>query len=210
MYAKTQIIIESRRYAGENSMALNISAIRIVADVMKNPMNARIHTPSTSAALTRFIPSSYPELAPSNASSSSALGCFFRGYEEALNAFQQSLTVTPGYAKVHLSIGRMLFALGRSEEAIESIQSAITLRPDLVSAYATLGEIHAARGEYVDAIGAYGRASELSPEDDSLHARMSRVHLAAGQIDAANAECKYLQDRQSKLAAALRNEIDNA
>ena len=87
MYAKTQIIIESRRYAGENSMALNISAIRIVADVMKNPMNARIHTPSTSAALTRFIPSSSPELvAPSNASSSSALGCFFRGYEEALNA----------------------------------------------------------------------------------------------------------------------------
>ena len=96
----------------------------------------------------------------------------------------------------------MLFALSRSDEAIESIQNAIKLRPDLVPAYAALGEIHAARGEYVDAIGAYGRASELSPEDDSLHARMSRVHLAAGQIDAANAECKYLQDRQSQLAAA--------
>ena len=77
-----------------------------------------------------------------------------------------------------------------------------------MQSYVLLGEIHASRGEYVDAISVYGRASELAPKNHELHARMGRVHLAAGQIDAAKAECKYLQDCGSPLAVDLLAEID--
>ena len=73
-----------------------------------------------------------------------------------------------------------------------------------------LGEIHASRGEYTDAIAVYGRATELAPKNNELHVRIGRVHLAAGQLDAAKAECKYLQDCGSPLAAELLAEIDGA
>ena len=71
-------------------MVLNFIASRNVAKVMKNPMNARIHSPSTSAALTLFTPASN-SLKPVPSSNGSAVSkapsmALLGGYVAFLNA----------------------------------------------------------------------------------------------------------------------------
>ena len=122
-------------------------------------------------------------------------------------SFRSALQIDPGYAKVHLSIGREYMRVGRDRQAIEAVQSAIALRPSLVEAHRLAGEIHARLGEQGEAIDAFRAACELSPEDDTLHVHMIRTYLAAGYREEALAEYKYLQDRSSPLADLLMNEI---
>jgi len=86
--------------------------------------------------------------------------------EEAIEAFQQAISVDPKFASPYYGLGNALFDLGRKEEAIEAFQQAISVDPKVAYPYYGLGYVLYDLGRNEEAIEAYQTFIKLSSGDE--------------------------------------------
>jgi len=84
--------------------------------------------------------------------------------EEAIEAFQQAISVDPKFAYPYNGLGNALSALGRKEEAIEAYRQAISVDPIYTDPYNGLGNALSALDRKEEAIEAYRQAISVDPK----------------------------------------------
>jgi tetratricopeptide (TPR) repeat protein/TolB-like protein len=96
-----------------------------------------------------------------------ALGDLFmssprRLYDQAIEAYQRSLTIRPHYAEAHVGLGDAKAAKGDHEGAIGHYQKALALDPLNARVHFSLAKIYYnEKGLYFEAVNAYKKAIEL-------------------------------------------------
>jgi protein O-mannosyl-transferase len=89
--------------------------------------------------------------------------------EEALKAYQVSLSLNPYYVEAHSNLGLAYHTLGRHGEAIHEYQAAIALDPDFAPAYTNLGVTYHILRRYDDAIQEYEKTLRIDPQYAEAH-----------------------------------------
>lgn len=82
-------------------------------------------------------------------------------YEQALEAWHETLRLAPEMAEAHAAAGDAYMALGCWHEAVCSYQHAIQAGPQLLAGYYGLGAAHGRQGDYDRAIAVYNQAFQL-------------------------------------------------
>jgi len=70
-----------------------------------------------------------------------------RNYEAARKYAARMVEIVPGNADSHISLGNVLYFLGRHEEAIKVLEKSIELNPTISVAWLNLGQIYQGKGE---------------------------------------------------------------
>ncbi|MEK7867649.1 MAG: protein kinase [Planctomycetota bacterium] len=93
---------------------------------------------------------------------------------EAEEALESGLAAFPGYAELHLLLGKVLLQRD-APDAAASLEKAAELDPRRAEPWLALGEAYRRAGRTEDALGAYGNASEVD--------RASRPRALVGMAD---------------------------
>src|SRR5438552_2380626 len=89
--------------------------------------------------------------------------------EKAVAAAQKAANINSNLAEVHLSLGSVYNATGKSAEAIKELQKALSLSPNSDDAYRRLGDVYRAGGRKSEAVSAYQNAVNVNPYSCSNH-----------------------------------------
>lgn len=86
--------------------------------------------------------------------------------EEALRAFNESISLNPSYKAAYLGKAITLMQMARYDEAREEFERAIQFDEHFAEAYANRGILHDRTGNYEKAVHDYREAVKLRPELD--------------------------------------------
>ncbi|PYV61111.1 MAG: hypothetical protein DMG97_44190, partial [Acidobacteria bacterium] len=89
--------------------------------------------------------------------------------EKAVAAAQKSAGLNPNLPEVHLSLGSVYNATGKTAEAVVELQKALALSPNSDEAYRRLGDAYRAGGHKAEAVSAYQNAVNANPYYWSNH-----------------------------------------
>lgn len=122
---------------------------------------------------------------------------------EAVAAFQQAVTLSPGYAEGHYNLAQVFMSVGRHADAAAALRDAIRLRPDWPTAMGALAWLEATTdssgADPGETVRLAERAADLSRRRDvAVLDALGAAHAAAGQFAeaarvAAEAEALALQ-----------------
>ncbi|GHO95422.1 hypothetical protein KSF_054700 [Reticulibacter mediterranei] len=90
-------------------------------------------------------------------------------YQEALEAFEQAISLDPNNARIFLAKGTLLIMLNRHQEALEAFEQAISLNSNKAPVFLVKGVILGKLGRLQDALEAYERAISLDPNNTNAH-----------------------------------------
>jgi CRISPR-associated protein Csy1 len=124
--------------------------------------------------------------------------------DEALRAFNYTLTLDPRYALAHFNLARIHNQRGDGKRALEHAQAAVQSDPGHVDAWLLIGDMHRRKRETANALAAFAAAVRAAP--DHVAARITRAELVAeaGGYEEARAEFRRIADRvPTDLKAAL-------
>ena len=85
-------------------------------------------------------------------------------YEEAIESYDQAITINPNYYSAWGKRGNALCNLQKYEEAIESHDQAITINPDYYYAWGSRGDALYYLEKYEEAIESYNQAITINPD----------------------------------------------
>jgi tetratricopeptide (TPR) repeat protein len=112
-------------------------------------------------------------------------------FKDAMEAFQQAITLNPSAAHAYNGIGRVCYHTGPAQAAIEAYERAIDLDRNYIDPYYGLGILYSAQlGNYEAAIRAFQRGLEHNPTEGFLLASLGSTHARAGGFEQA---IDYLQ-----------------
>jgi tetratricopeptide (TPR) repeat protein len=97
-------------------------------------------------------------------------------YQQAINAYQQSIKIKPDYQDAYNNMGIAYGKLKQYKKAIESYQRAININPDDDSAYNNMGVAYGELGEYKSAIKAYQQAIKIKPKHYIAYNNMGNAY----------------------------------
>ncbi len=83
--------------------------------------------------------------------------------DEAVNAFQNTISIKPDLAEVYFNMGIVLINQGKLDEAIEAYNNALSLKPDYAEAHNNMGIALKDQGKLEEAIEAYKKALSIKP-----------------------------------------------
>ncbi|NPV62591.1 MAG: tetratricopeptide repeat protein [Methanotrichaceae archaeon] len=86
-------------------------------------------------------------------------------FEDALNAYNNSLMINGSNVPALIGQGRAFINLGLSNESLKSYESAISISPGNVKAWIGRGIVLQDLGRYNESLQSYNRALELDPAD---------------------------------------------
>jgi len=121
--------------------------------------------------------------------------------EKAVGAAQKAASLNSNLPEVHLSLGSVYTATGKSAEAVVELQKALALAPNSDDAYRRLGDVYRAGGHKSDAIAAYQSAVNANPYYWSNHNTLGGAYFQFGESD------KALQEYQKVSELAADNPI---
>jgi eukaryotic-like serine/threonine-protein kinase len=121
--------------------------------------------------------------------------------EKAVGAAQKAAGLNPNLPEVHLSLGSVYNATGKSAEAVVELQKALALSPNSDEAYRRLGDVYRAGGHKAEAIAAYQNAVNANPYYWSNHNTLGGAYFQFGDSD------KALQEYQRVAELASDNPI---
>jgi eukaryotic-like serine/threonine-protein kinase len=114
--------------------------------------------------------------------------------DRALFAAEQARQVGQELAEVHLALGNVYRARGRSAEAIVELQRALELSPNSDEAYRRLGAAYMRADRAGDAIETYRKAVSTNPYYWVNHNTLGAAYLALGEYEqAAEANRRVLE-----------------
>src|SRR5215471_4861042 len=105
--------------------------------------------------------------------------------QKALFAAQEAERRNPNLAEVHLSLGSVYSATGKSNEAIEELKRALALAPNSDEAYRRLGDAYKAGGRKQEALAAYQSAVRANPYYWYNHNNLGSAYLQFGNAERA-------------------------
>jgi tetratricopeptide (TPR) repeat protein len=121
--------------------------------------------------------------------------------EEAIQVYDQAITINPNYAAAYNFKGIALVNLGKYEEAIQAYNKAIKLDPNYADAYSYKGIALSKLGDNEAAAQASDIAIKLNPNDDAAYNnkgyalyKMGKKEEAVQSFDTAiklNSKCAY-------------------
>ncbi len=106
-------------------------------------------------------------------------------YQEALNKFEQAITLSPRSGIAYSNKGNALKALGQFEAAILCYDKAISLMPNYHEAHNNKGNALQGLGQFEAAILCYDKAISLMPNYHEAHSNKGNALKALGRFEAA-------------------------
>ena len=100
-----------------------------------------------------------------------------RQYDNALDRFEEALSITKGWAAVYSERGRTYEALNKPDRARDDYNRAAELEPTVASHYIPMAQMHERREKYDEALRDYTRCQEL----DQDHELANVVALGRGR-----------------------------
>jgi predicted O-linked N-acetylglucosamine transferase (SPINDLY family) len=107
------------------------------------------------------------------------------GSKEAVDYYQQLITLKPDQAETYYYLGAALDQQGQIEDAIAYYQQALALKPDYIDVHYDLGNALKQKGDVSAAIKHYQQAVALNPNDAEAHCNLANTLLEQGQFEAA-------------------------
>jgi len=101
---------------------------------------------------------------------------------EAVESFDQALTLEPSSLEALLRSGRGQLALGRLEDAERRFRKARELNPSVAAAHEGLGKVAEASGDLKLAAEHFEHALELEPRATALHYSLSQAYRGLGDL----------------------------
>jgi len=114
--------------------------------------------------------------------------------EKAVGAAQKAASLNSNLPEVHLSLGSVYNATGKSAEAVVELQKALALAPNSDDAYRRLGDVYRAGGHKSDAIAAYQSAVNANPYYWSNHNTLGGAYFQFGESDKALLEYQKVSE----------------
>ena len=105
--------------------------------------------------------------------------------QEAIQEFEQALTIYPDDFEVHNSLGVAYSAIGNHAQAIDHCRKAVHLSPDYPDAHSNLASVLSTAGRTAEAIPEFNRALELDPSNAVAHASLGGILADRGRLDEA-------------------------
>jgi protein O-GlcNAc transferase len=105
--------------------------------------------------------------------------------EEAIQSYQQALSLNPNYAQAHNNLGNIFQEQGKLEEALQSYQQALSLNPDFVQAHNNLGNALRQQGKLEEALQSYQQALKINPDFVQTHNNLSDIFRQQGKLEEA-------------------------
>src|SRR5437762_1764119 len=121
--------------------------------------------------------------------------------EKAVASAQKAAGLNPNLPEVHLSLGSVYNATGKTAEAVVELQKALALSPNSDEAYRRLGDAYRAGGHKAEAVAAYQNAVNANPYYWSNHNTLGGAYFQFGDSD------KALQEYQRVAELASDNPI---
>ncbi len=187
----------------------NLSFAASIKDIAKQL--ARYRKPKKVVESTIRSPEPRNEAAPAGKNADDPQFYFSRGtgfdqskmYQEAIDAYEQSLKIKPDFADAYINLGIDYYELGKYEKAINAFKQAIRIKPDLLSAYNKLGAAYIICGEYSKAIDTFKKVIEVDPNNISAHFNLGIAYFLKGDVFDAQEECLILKDVDKERADSL-------
>jgi eukaryotic-like serine/threonine-protein kinase len=114
--------------------------------------------------------------------------------EKAVAAAQKAASLNPVLPEVHLSLGSVYNATGKSAEAVTELKKALALSPNSDEAYRRLGDAHRTAGHKAEAIAAYQSAVNANPYYWSNHNTLGGAYFQLGENDKALREYQKVSE----------------
>jgi predicted O-linked N-acetylglucosamine transferase (SPINDLY family) len=108
--------------------------------------------------------------------------------DRELQRLREALRANPVDARLHHSLGNVLYALRRPGEALPSYEAAIRLRPNYVEAYNDRGLALQALGRIEDALASFSAALAFRPNYPEACYNRANARAALGRFVAAEAD----------------------
>lgn len=113
---------------------------------------------------------------------------------EAIECYQQALSMSADIAEAHFNMGNALIDLGRPAEAVECYARVLAIHPDSAEAHHNLGNAWRSQERVDQAIDCYRRALELKPDFAVAHASLGTALRLAGR--STEAEASFLRAQE--------------
>lgn len=109
-------------------------------------------------------------------------------YEEAVEAFDEALRLSPNNIGAQFNKGVSLMALNRDDEGEQALKAVLAQSPDHLLAAKTLGEYYRATEQYSKIPDVVAPAAVANPEMGDLHALLGLALEKAGLFEEAELE----------------------
>jgi tetratricopeptide (TPR) repeat protein len=136
-------------------------------------------------------------------------------YSQAVTACNKALELNPGdgesnfyLGRAHDKLNRKDVAAGYFKKAVDGLVKLTNEGSDSPDGFYLLGNAFYAAGDREKAIGAYKKAIELSPRFAKARYNLGVVYIVEEKPDLAKEQVNALMEIDSKLAAKLREAID--
>lgn len=107
---------------------------------------------------------------------------------EAINYYQQALSLKPAAADLHNNLGVALLAEGQTDQAITEAEEALRLNPNYAAAYLSLGNALAKKGQMDEAIARLQAGIRLEPANADGYMDLGVALLKQGRMEEAISE----------------------
>jgi len=108
--------------------------------------------------------------------------------EDAIEKYQQSLSLHPDYPEAHYNLGSALLQKGYADEAIRQCEEALKIQPNEPDAHIVLGNAFMAKQDVDRAIAHYEQALQLRPDDSNAHYNLGTALKQKGDVERAALE----------------------
>src|ERR1019366_3681993 len=122
---------------------------------------------------------------PQNASLLFVLGMILRRqerFDEALDAFTESLHLMPSFAETHSQLSYLFYRTDDSDYALSEARTALSMDPGNAEAYRYLGLALYADGHYDAALNAFAKSLEREPENADVYFDMGIAERDKGDL----------------------------
>ncbi|MDE0484604.1 MAG: crossover junction endodeoxyribonuclease RuvC [Candidatus Poribacteria bacterium] len=123
-----------------------------------------------------------------------------RGWNMAIDKFQEAINIEPIFTDAHCGLGRVHLAQGNLDEAESAAKEALKLKNNYSPAQELLGDVkkkYCDKGsssltmrQYDQAIAEFQRAVEIDPKFKDAHLGLGKTYLKLGDIETAEKEAK--------------------
>lgn len=131
-----------------------------------------------------------------------------KDYAQALDWYQQTLTIKPDERKACYGIGYCYNSTGKYAEAIPFLKMAIEKEPSYTAAFVELGYSHFKVEKYTEALGYLKTALIQNPKNENARYYAVLVYVKQNNKSEAQKMVDELKKNSSKYVAELQKKID--
>jgi serine/threonine protein kinase/tetratricopeptide (TPR) repeat protein len=125
--------------------------------------------------------------------------------QKALISAQQAAQLNSNLPEVHLALGSVYSATGKTAEAIEELKRALALAPNSDEAYRRLGDAYRASGNRQQGVSAYQSAVAANPYYWYNHNTLGAAYFQFGETEKALQEYQRVTELAPDLANGFAN-----